>query len=838
MQTSSNKILCLCLSSILCVTSYAQRGKPVIGISLDRHASPVRAYSADSTRHRMATLAQDRTLRIWDYPSMDPLDMVPLPEDPESDGVYSFVVFHPLQENLALVTEETSGQSRILVVDLDTHRLLQTVPFRGENVRDIQFMEGGSKMLISSSGEYAAIYDSVRMNLLWDVSLLDERICGVEFLDSDRFLLVTDMFIRSYQMTLLAGGDVVRVQELKRTRLPYVRNDVFYMSSVTVDPSAGVAYVGQTTEWKSFLMHFDVSTLRLLDKKSARNVTFGEFVFQDEMKGRTAGVTPLLKSPLKVSGLSYRSVPAPMIDRVKDTLYIRYAGEPLWALTPTGLVRLGNEARMPSEKNEKRPDIFAGELLDLYVEMGDGVRVDSPYKVIYYYGRRVNKEDSGTIYFKRTFPVNVAGIENWFTEDCFVLSLEDGTVRVVDSHTGKEVMALFIGKEGEWIMWRPDGVFTSSSMDSFNLIEWRYQWFGQVEVRKPYQERAKYFKPGMFSRFLRELSAGVSTSTVGGLDEEVVFQITEAERRENHFRLRYVLEGYDPLENGPYHIDLEVNETPFSDFTLIPVRNGGILEVDVNPENEVSRLDISLMTENRRALAFDAYIPEIIPEISRIRYLLAGVSEYQGSGMPSLVSAASDAEDFADVLRGSKSPVDGKSVVLTNGMASSERITESFEAMLGQGGSDVLTILYLSGHGVRSLDDRFLFVTGAGRKEERNLDVAALLARWPREAGPLLVIVDACNSGLLAQAVAGNVGILASSEWNQQSRDGNVLDNSLFTRSLMERLSMDRSDRKSCTLEQLFLETREDVVRGSEGLQCPVSCLGDFFTDFNLMEVL
>ena len=50
------------------------------------------------------------------------------------------------------------------------------------------------------------------MNLLWDISLLDERICNVEFLDGGRFLLVTDMFIRSYQMTLLAGGDVARVQ--------------------------------------------------------------------------------------------------------------------------------------------------------------------------------------------------------------------------------------------------------------------------------------------------------------------------------------------------------------------------------------------------------------------------------------------------------------------------------------------------------------------------------------------------------------------------------------------------------------------------------------------------
>ena len=136
MQTSSIRILFLCLSSILCVTSNAQRGKPVIGISLNRHASPVRAYCTDPDRHRMATLAQDRTLRIWDYPSMDPFDVIPLPEDPESDGVYPFVVFHPLQENLALVTEETSGQSRILVVDLDTHRVLQTVPFRGEDVRE------------------------------------------------------------------------------------------------------------------------------------------------------------------------------------------------------------------------------------------------------------------------------------------------------------------------------------------------------------------------------------------------------------------------------------------------------------------------------------------------------------------------------------------------------------------------------------------------------------------------------------------------------------------------------------------------------------------------------
>jgi hypothetical protein len=226
---------------------------------------------------------------------------------------------------------------------------------------------------------------------------------------------------------------------------------------------------------------------------------------------------------------------------------------------------------------------------------------------------------------------------------------------------------------------------------------------------------------------------------------------------------------------------------------------------------------------------------DIAPSERRVA-LVMGNSSYETAPLP---NPARDAQLMADALRARGFEV----IELIDGSQRDMRLAiVDFGDLLEGGG---VGLFFYAGHGMQVGGENFLIPVDAQISREAHvaaegISINQVLARMDGAKNPLnIVILDACRNNPfarafrsaasgLAQMLAPNGTYIAyATAPGDVANDGDVADNSPFTRAVVEAIS-----KPGLSIEETFKEVRRSVQQETNGDQVPwtsSSLTGDFF---------
>jgi WD40 repeat protein len=409
----------------------------------------------------------------------------------------------------------------------------------------------------------------------------------------------------------------------------------------------------------------------------------------------------------------------------------------------------------------------------------------------------------------------------------------DQTVRLWNVKTRELLVTLYSGADGEWVMWTPQGYYTSSPAGAA-LIGWQINHGVAREATyvAAAQLRKHLNRPDIVARAIQLASSDAAVKEARGAE----FKLSDLLEKPVP-KLRLLSPEADTvLRTGHAQVRLELQETP-DPVKLIRIQvNGrqiaerqppdgvagiapGVLTYDVPLSKGANKIAIAAVNDTGETVASVTVTQEGEGELDRrgTLYILAvGVDAYPqlgdncGDGKQScnLKFAGADAKSFADAMERRAGPLHAKTVkhVLINGAGATGAPTAAnIRNELGN----------LSG--AKANDTVLLFVAGHGFNEGPNYRFAATDAEWgettilkPATAVPWfdfqealteaggrrILFLDTCHSGnafnpkLLSDSYEANIMVYSSARWDQLANEDPMLGggHGLFTFALVEGL--------------------------------------------------
>lgn len=405
---------------------------------------------------------------------------------------------------------------------------------------------------------------------------------------------------------------------------------------------------------------------------------------------------------------------------------------------------------------------------------------------------------------KRTLTGHTANIESIdFTPDGSLLASasEDGSTFLWDTKTGEHLLTLISLDDGsEWMVVTPQGLFDGTPV-TWNQILWRYnqETFNVAPIEWFFNE---FYHPGL----LADIFAGKRP--------RVSQDVSKKDRRQPVVKLS--LSGQSPetaVEARTVKVRIEIADAPADkdnpqgtgaqDVRLF--RNGSLVKVwrgDVLKGQSTVTLDqeITATAGPNRLVAYafnrdnvkskDAPLvfngAESLKRKGTAYIIAVGLNEYENSQY-NLKYAVADAQSFGDEMRRRQTELGGfervevvrlldRDATKANILAAIKRLTgEPGPPTLKSGPLDVLkraepedtVVIYFAGHGTAQSQRFYLIPHDLGYTGERTKlteqglktmlahsisDIELEAAVEGVDAGHLLLIIDACNSGQALEA--------------------------------------------------------------------------------------
>lgn len=429
----------------------------------------------------------------------------------------------------------------------------------------------------------------------------------------------------------------------------------------------------------------------------------------------------------------------------------------------------------------------------------------------------------------------------------------DMRIKVWEVSSGKELASLIALDENDWMVVTPDGLFDGSPA-AWNEIIWRFNnnTFDYAPVEAFFNE---FYYPGL----LADIFAGKRPKAPS--------DISQKDRRQPQLRLEVVGEkevdvtpedlrriwakviaGIRPSETKS--VKVEITNAPAGAQDVRLFRNGSLVKLwggDVLKGQSSVTLEATIPIvagENRlTAYAFnhdnikssDATLTITGAESLRrkgVAYVLAvGVNKYANSQY-NLKYAVADAQDFAEQLKLQQAKLNNyervEVIALNDREATKANILKSLADLSAKIQPEDALIIYFAGHGTAQQNRFYLIPHDLGYEGSRTqLDSAGLqnilahsvsdeeLERAVEgiDAGQMLLVIDACNSGQaleseekrrgpmnskgLAQlAYEKGMYILTAAQSYQAAQEAARLGHGFLTYALVEEgLKTDRADR-------------------------------------------
>ncbi|MFZ0746120.1 MAG: caspase family protein [Terracidiphilus sp.] len=424
-----------------------------------------------------------------------------------------------------------------------------------------------------------------------------------------------------------------------------------------------------------------------------------------------------------------------------------------------------------------------------------------------------------------------AAIALAFSPDGSILisSTTEGAVNLWDLEDGQKLVSMIsLGDGSDWLQVTPDGLFDGSPA-AWKEILWRFSGntFDIAPVEMFFNE---YFYPGLLS----DLMAGRRPHAPAKLEDK--------DRRQPQLTLERADASGNAAAVTSRNLKLMVNVTAapagaqdvrlFRNGSLVKVWHGDVLQgrSSVNLEAEIP---ISAGENKLYAYAFnhdnvksaDATLNVAGAESLRRRgevYVLAiGINQYANADY-NLKFAVDDARAFGDVLRRNETSLqqfDRVEVVpIYDGDATKANILSAFSDLAAKAQPEDVVLVFIASHGTAYQGHFYLVPHDIGYSGSRtHLDSNALQtilnhsisdrdleqAFEGLDAGRLLLVLDACNSGQALEAEEKRQGpmnskglaqlayekgmyILTASQSYQAAQEASELGHGLLTYALIE----------------------------------------------------
>lgn len=785
---------------------------PTVGLSLKKHSGAVISKNILPSYGLLATVSEDRTLKIWEYPSLQPVKSINMPEARGYQSRLGECAF--LNKDIVLVADNSGNEYEFLPQKdlaysieygkdgaVETHRLnnvksiysFYAVDWRrgiivdragsmSSPISSFLFSPNRSLLLVTTAGYEAVLYNTANMKVINEITFNDEEILGARFLSQNEFVIFTDLYFYKFKISFYSDVSFVSRKQIMKKRLKPIWG-AKKVKEITFSDDGRYAYLyyNSSRYGKGYL--YAVSTLTgEFDKLITPPVHADQ---NDEAAGRYMTIPDSL--------FQYRTCAAPSILPTESGLLLQYEGESVWSFTKDKGLCMADTTESEFFFSKMKPDS------DSRVER---VSIGSDWDYIKYFYKCIETENDLIYLGKKEYPsvhkfngwsmvlpATAEQIERWVTPHHFLLSLSDGTVRWYNSHTGKEELSLFVTKDGEWIIWSPDGRYDQSSPTAGNLIEWRYQTFSRIEVKKPKDNRRAYCRPHIIRSIMtqlydprrKEISKDLMRE-ISSLDE--ITQIDYVTMDETgKYQIDYSLQGYNPVQYGPYDVTLYFDNNICEQYEVLSYGNRGTISAIYEPDAEL--VEVVLKTEYKGTLAPGAYEINETLAIDSLWFTGIGINKYESPEFGRLKSSVNDANDISvyffenNIVQGVKWI---NKLVLTDDKFSELMLELRLEEIISHASRKTLSVIYLSGHGI-VYDDDFYYVLSDGTM----VNVSSLIEQCSRTDGHFLFIIDACFSGKAMERQYDGIAVLSSSDSQSKSLDGrDELDSSVFTRVLKE----------------------------------------------------
>ncbi|MDT5122019.1 MAG: hypothetical protein QOC96_1501 [Acidobacteriota bacterium] len=349
--------------------------------------------------------------------------------------------------------------------------------------------------------------------------------------------------------------------------------------------------------------------------------------------------------------------------------------------------------------------------------------------------------------------------------------VEEVKIKLSDKKTGKELATLIALNNNDWLVVTPDGLFDGSPA-AWQQILWRFNnnTFNYAPVEAFFSE---FYYPGL----LADIYAGKRPHAPS--------DISQKDRRQPQLKLRLAdAQANTTLRARNVTVRIDVSQAPTGAQDVRLFRNGSLVKVwhgDVlNGQNSATlETTIPIVAGENRLTAYafnhdnikssDATLTvngaDSLKRPGTAYVLAVGVNTYSNPNY-SLKYAVADAEDFSAEFKHQQETLKKyeriEVIPLYDKQATKANILQTLSQLAAKAQPEDAVIVYFSGHGTAQQQRFYLIPSDLGYQGERTKlsakDLQTILehsisdqeleAAFEKiDAGQLLTVIDACNSG-------------------------------------------------------------------------------------------
>jgi WD40 repeat protein len=452
-----------------------------------------------------------------------------------------------------------------------------------------------------------------------------------------------------------------------------------------------------------------------------------------------------------------------------------------------------------------------------------------------------------------------------------VAAYKDGTIRWLRLSDGEEVLALFVNaKTREWVLWTPQGYYTSSVAGDQN-IGWQLNkgWEQAGEFVTAAQLKKHFYRPDVIKRTfdLADADAAVREAGLSG------FKLTDLT---NHTPPKFRIA--DPGDKSradrspvPVKLELAATDDPVTGFDVTvngrQVTPRAVRDLPLTTESQIRALNIPLQKgENHIQITAHNTVGDSVQDLlvyldregvldkkGKLFILAIGVDKYPKFPSHWLHYAAADARLMVDTLAKTAGPLhtEVKSKLLVTDGDTPPTAANIQNALLffHQAGPDDTVVLFLAGHGENEGAD-YLFMPEDAEEADKNYFLPSTVVKWSvlqqalQDAhGKRIMFVDTCHSGgahnqrLIKDAADANIVVFSATNSVTEAQEDANLGHGIFTYALAEGLNgkADLMKKGAVNITALYTFVYDEVKNLSNDEQIP-AFHGDFSENFVLAK--
>jgi WD40 repeat protein len=439
---------------------------------------------------------------------------------------------------------------------------------------------------------------------------------------------------------------------------------------------------------------------------------------------------------------------------------------------------------------------------------------------------------NGDLLWQKPVPSIAYGVNIPRDGKAVVVAYYDGTIRWHRLSDGGEVLSLFVNaKTREWVLWTPQGYYTSS-VNGDQMIGWHLNkgWDQAGEFVTAARLKKQLYRPDIVKRAF-ELADADAAVRQAGLSGFKLADLTSHTPPEFHI--------IDPGDNthadkSPVAVRLELGETndPVTGFD-IKVNGRQVTPRDVRDidqptkDAETRTLNIPMQKgENHIQVVAHNVVGETVQDLllyldhegvldkkGRLFIVAVGVDKYTKLGdRYTLRYAGADARLMVDTLTKKAGPLHTEAIsklLVTDGDTppTKANIEDALLAFRDARPEDTV-VLFLASHGVNEGADYLMIPEDAERTEAgywRPSSVMqwSVLQKALQDAqGNRIMFVDTChssgayNSRLVKDAADANIVVFSATDKDTEAQETSKLGHGVFTYALSQGLSGEADPRK------------------------------------------